>query len=239
MRLGFDQFGDIELDSDGYLETFTEYASEVQRFNMFFGSKKYSYIFDRQFGLMANDVFGKFYIEELDLAKFDNDLVTALFASNLFPEAEISTIQEDPRTLKTTVTLGDASLVWDFHLHNGRLVGLSVNDESVSTVIPATVVYLRAHGRPTYDISHIFERCISSNNILEEDNATYSYLLQDTTLNKATPIGTLITDYEIDEFNKLLILSSVIGEKRWIRFTMWPSGAVELVAETNPYILRK
>ena len=64
MKLGFDQYGAVQTNTDGSLYDTITYEAELNRLHMFFDTRRGSYKFDKFFGNQSLSIFGKMYIDE-------------------------------------------------------------------------------------------------------------------------------------------------------------------------------
>ena len=238
MRLSFDEYGKI-ITNDGSLYASLNHESELNRLNMFFGVLKGAYPYERTFGNTSFDIFGKIYIDDLDLTMFDTKVSNDLAASGIFNSPSVTTNQIDPRFLETTVSLGGEDIVWSFNTYKGRLTKVTKTEpeiEEFNHII--SVMYFKGTGRLSYNVEAAYNRCDEENGIELESDTAYMHRLFECT-SQIEQTGTPILNYTLNDFDKNLKLNNAVSEDKWIRMEIWPADRANLVAETNPYLLRK
>ena len=264
MRLGFDQYGDVQVaevcvdtsfsekvtyktetacTAAGYtwvnkLENLPEGDALISRFHMFFSTQRGWYNYKRNFGINSDFLFGKIYLEEIDLQNFSESVSRAILTSDLADTAEVSTTKLDRHTLEVSIDIDGEDASWKYSLTNGRLSKIQEVNNAEDTTDQATAVsFISVTEQTIYDVSPIFEKCNALNNIQENQDVSYSYRILAVDSNRATT-GTLLTGYVIDDFNWILKLEEPASLGSWLRVEVWPSSHANLEIATNPYLLR-
>ena len=240
MKLRFDEYGDIKLDSAGHLSDVDSVEAEMGRFQMFFDTPLGSYLYDGNFGNNALEVIGLTEVTSEDLQEYARSLREHLVSSNLLSEYTINADFLGKDSLRVDLTsVGTRDVItWEYKTKTGRL-------SEVRDVTPVTEynfeIYkevIKATGAMEYDINHIISKAREVNAINKYDDVQWKHRLY---INMISPAdeGDLNIHYEINDIENILYFYTPVMEGTYIRLEIWPATSANLEATSNPYLMRK
>ena len=244
MHLSYNSDGDLNTNG-GSIVNSSQAEVQLSKFMFYAAVPRGEYKYDTSFGNTLNTILGKTKtVENLKLIQkyLERDLLHSEVFNDISTDVEVYSIARSKIAIKI---IGDGlNASWSLSTSSGLGIDLKTfNDGTAVTELEPEVssrVYVSVEGQMSYDITTIYQSCMTKNNITNINEADFYVRVLFKAANTSEARILRTEEYTIVsglDSRKIEFYRS-LSANGTLTVEVWPKTS-EVTATSNPYLLRK